>query len=203
MQIDVLDQLSERARTKLGRDVLNIFAEESAGLLGPVDARYEFDRFELNPNFGPFEPYPGIIFAWGHRSTEKGFAVTAVPMLLSWATKFSAEEVRAAARAIHANWLKVQAGGAALQDRYLKGYCLVQVETLLGTFPYFDALPVIRYCRACARDGRTSAATKLMPSSTDKGVTVSLEGACDAHAATWWKNTDWDGRDLVWSRASH
>jgi hypothetical protein len=89
---------------------------------------------------------------------------------------------------------------AALQERYLRAYCIVQVETLLNTFPQFPALPAIKYCKSCAEQGRSSAARKLMPLSTDHGQTVALVGACDAHAAGWWNNTDWDGRHLVWTR---
>jgi hypothetical protein len=201
MKSEVLVHMAERERAKIGRDVLNIFAEESDGVLGPAGALYEFERFDSHPNFAPFNAYEGVVFAWGRRHTEAGWAVTGVPMLLSWATDFKVDEVRAAARAIRDNWEKVLSDSAALQERYLRAYCLVQVETLLGTFPHFDALPAIRYCKVCAEQGRSSAARKLMPLSSDKGQTVQLVGTCDLHAADWWKDADWDGRHLVWTRA--
>lgn len=201
MQYDVLERMPECERAKVGRDVLNIFAEESEGVLGPEGAYFEFDRFDTKASFAPFLSYEGIVFVWGRRTTEAGWAVIGVPMLLSWAVNFQVEEVRAAARAIHANWEKVLNDSAALQERYLKAYCIVQVETLRGTFPNFGALPAIKYCRVCAEQGRSAAARKLMPLSSDRGQTVQLVGACDMHAAEWWKDSDWDGRHLVWTRA--
>lgn len=196
----ILGHLPEQARAKIGRDVLNIFVEESNGVFGPEGAYYEFERFEPQANFSPFMTYPGIAFVWGRRQTTAGWAVIGVPMLLSWAEDFKADVVRAAARKIHQNWEKVLGDSAALQERYLRAHCLVQVETLLETFPNFGALPSIKYCNMCAEQGRSSAARKLMPLSPDGGQTVTLVGACDKHAADWWKNADWDGRHLVWSR---
>jgi hypothetical protein len=201
MKLEFLGHLPKHEREKIGRDVLNIFTEESDGLLGPAGARYEFEGFDVHPSFSPFVPYEGVVFVQGRRDTESGWTVVRLPMLLSWADDFKVEEVSAAARAIHDNWEKVLGGGAALQERYLKAYCLVQVETLLGTFPQFEALPAIKYCKVCAEQGRSASARKLMPLSPDKGQTVLLVGVCDAHAVDWWKDADWDGRHLVWTRA--
>ena len=46
-------------------------------------------------------------------------------------------------------------------------------------------------CKFCEQK-----ATKILPQSTDEGVTVDLIVACAEHASDWWAGADWDGRHL-------
>lgn len=201
MGTEIFNHLTERERVKLGRDVLHIFVEESKGLLGPAGAYYELEGFAARADFAPFESYKGIVFVWGRLETEQGFRIIGIPMLESWAADFNVDDVRAAASQVRSNWDKVQASKGAMKDQYKNSYNLLQIHTLQDTFPQFEALPDIPHCKLCADQGKSSAATKLMPISPDKGVTVSLIGSCDSHANEWWKDADWDGQHLVWTRA--
>lgn len=45
-------------------------------------------------------------------------------------------------------------------------------------------------------DGHDTTATKVMPQSSDGGITVKMVLCCAGHAAGWWDGADWDGRHL-------
>lgn len=46
-------------------------------------------------------------------------------------------------------------------------------------------------CKFCEQQ-----ATKILPQSTDEGVTIDMIVACAEHASGWWAGAEWDGRHL-------
>lgn len=49
----------------------------------------------------------------------------------------------------------------------------------------------VQFCDYC--DER---AVRLMPGSSDKGVTIEFIPCCQNHVSGWWDGADWDGRAL-------
>lgn len=51
-------------------------------------------------------------------------------------------------------------------------------------------------CECCADNGESVAATEMVPSSHDRGVSLTFSPVCAGHAEDWWDGADWDGRHL-------
>jgi hypothetical protein len=48
----------------------------------------------------------------------------------------------------------------------------------------------------CCEQRGTLPAVRMMPQSSDQGVTVTMVPSCDNHAWGWWDGADWNGRHL-------